>query len=364
MSKLGGRCYGCGGGGGSAAEETPNTAGPSSTITVSTFGPLGRMISAEARVSVAPGNALTARADGLYVPANSDGPVTPVNETPNTGGQTTTIVVSATGSLGRSITAALRISDDAGNQLQTRQNGLYVPAASTPPATTVTCQTVKALFASGTPVQVLGEDSAGNCVKGAISVSVTPERMREIFSAPITVAEVFGVNAAGQLGKGVIAVSGAETANSAQQTPTATVSVSGALGRTIGVNVRVSSASNNQLQSLADGLFVPPPATGGTVTVDCNSVRALYADGYVERVQGVGNSSTCVSEPAAMMLQRLLVGSTFSFSNITTAGEISGLQVRIQVPGAATPVNLPGFVIPLEAVRDCNSALLGHFVRT
>ena len=363
MSKLGGRCYGCGGGG-SAAEETPNTAGPSSTITVSTFGPLGRMISAEARVSVAPGNALTARADGLYVPANSDTPVVPVNETPNTGGQTTTIVVSATGNLGRSITAALRVSEDSGNQLQTRQNGLYVPAASAPPAA-VTCQTVKALFASGTPVQVLGEDSAGNCVKGAISVSVTPERMREIFSAPITVAEVFGVNAAGQLGKGVIAVSGAETANSAQQTPTATVSVSGALGRTIGVNVRVSSASNNQLQSLADGLFVPPPSpTGGTTTVECNSVRALYADGYVDRIQGVGNSSTCVSEPAAMLLQRLLVGSTFSFTNITTAGEISGLQVRIQVPGAATPVNLPGFVIPLEAVRDCNNALLGHFVRT
>ena len=359
MSRLGGRCYGCGGGSGGSAEETPNTAMPTATVTMNANGPLGRILSAEVRVSPAAGNQLLARADGLFV--DSAGGGTPVVETPNAGGVTATAITTATGTLNRQILASVRVSAAANNQLQPQADGLYVPPSSGP---ALTCTTVKALFASGTPVQVLGEDSAGNCVKGAITVSVTPEAINSIFNAPITVAQVFGVNASGQLGRGVVSAGGSETANSGSTTPSVITSVSGALGRQISANVRISSVAGNQLQQQADGLYVESAGGGGgPVTVDCNSVRALYTEGYVDQIQGVSAANACTREAAGAMLQRLLVASTFSFSNIVTAGEVSGLQVRATFPGSSTPTNLPGFIIPLEAVRDCNNNLLGYFVQ-
>ena len=67
--------------------------------------------------------------------------------------------------------------------------------------------------------------------------------------------------------------SGEETPNVGNTTATARVTTSGTAGSNIAVDVRSSSLSNNQLQILADGLFVAPSTGTGLTSA---SLKALF----------------------------------------------------------------------------------------
>lgn len=350
---LGSRCFNCSGSGnGTSAAETPNTGVESPTVVVNATGTAGRQIGATVRVSALSGNQLQVQADGLFVPlpasftaaalrslfapsvvaaqvlavdaAGNLGLATPAAggsaETPNSGATTSTLRITASGASGRQIGGDVRISAASGNQVQAQSDGLFVPV---PTAT------------------------------------ITPAALVGALNTPITISQVFGVDAAGNPGRGVVSTgSGAETANSGAETPTAKVTAGGALGRQISVAVKVSSVAGNRIQLQSDGMYVSDSATAPSA----GTIKAVFASGTAAVNYGEDATGAVVKEPAATQLQRLLVNSTFSFATTSSGSEVNGLQVRVQVPGG-TAVNLPGLVIPLEPVRDCNNTLLGYFVK-
>lgn len=348
---LGSKCRTCGSGG---------SVNPVSSPTVQFVPGMtdGSAFSANVVVSPDEGNALKALANGLYVAFPTTGgpgtggttfdpvvafatpismvqvygidangrigraslPATGAAETPNTVTSSTSIQLTATGDLNRALTASVKVSSDANNQLAVRSSGLYVP----PP------------------------------------VGATPEAIALAFATPVTISQVFGVDAAGNPGRGVVSQGGAETANTNIPTPTVKVSTTGALGRTISADVKLSAQAGNLITVVSDGLLVS--GTGGSGSVTSAAVQALYGAGQVSTVQGVSSAGASVKEDAAVLLQRLLTAAQFSFATVQSGTVVSGLQARVQFAGG-TAVNLPGLVIPLEAVTDCNGSLLGYFVK-
>ena len=352
---LGSRCYNCGGGSGTGTgSETPNVGATTATTRVTTSGTSGSQIAVDVRTSPMTGNQLQIVADGLFVPppapgltsaavralfaapvvadqvlavdaAGNYGLATPATggaaETANTGSQTSTLRITVAGASGRQIGGDVRVSVNSSNQIQTLSDGLFVP----PPVATV-----------------------------------TPAALQSAFATPITITQVFGVDASGNIGSGVVSqTGGAEWANSGAETPSIRITASGALGRQIGGVVKISTVNGNQLQIQSDGLYVAPGASAPTSA----GVKALFANGTAALTYGEDTTGTMVKEVASAQLQRLLTGGTFSFATTSSGTEVNGLQVRVQLPGQGAPVNLPGLVIPLEPVRDCNNVLLGYFVK-
>jgi len=125
---------GCGAGG-----EIENTVIDTSTINFSTSGTLQRTITGSVKVSVSGGNQLSVNGDGLFVP-------TPV-ETANTAVDSNSIDVAATGTLGRAIGAALKVSATANNAVTVLGDGVFVQAET---ANTVVDTSTIDFAASGT----------------------------------------------------------------------------------------------------------------------------------------------------------------------------------------------------------------------
>lgn len=81
---------------------------------------------------------------------------TPGVETPNTAIDTSTIDMSATGTLGRTISGNVKVSDDAGQLIEIRSDGLY--ASFDAPSVPTACQQIQAF------------DAAGDVISGTILV--------------------------------------------------------------------------------------------------------------------------------------------------------------------------------------------------
>jgi len=110
----------------SISGETPNTGVDTLSINTTASGVLGRDISADLIVSVSPGNALSILPDGVYVaPSGAD--------TPNTATDSSSINITLTGLLGRDIQADVIISPSAGNLLSILPTGLFAGGFTTTP---------------------------------------------------------------------------------------------------------------------------------------------------------------------------------------------------------------------------------------
>ena len=138
---------------GTTGGEIENTVTDTATINFATSGTLQRNITGSVNVSAASGNQLSVNGDGLFVP--------PTTETPNTALDTNSIDVSATGTLGRAISAALRVSANAGNAIVVDGTGVFVPAET--PNT----------YTDSTTIDFSGSGTANRTLTGSVKLSST-----------------------------------------------------------------------------------------------------------------------------------------------------------------------------------------------
>lgn len=216
---------------------------------------------------------------------------TPGIETPNTVVDTSTIDFSATGTLGRVISGNVKVSDDVGNEITIRSDGLY--ASFTAPSVPTACQQIQAFVA------------AGDAVPGTVLVGA--DCLKYTYNPPIppgfTVTDTAGIdlvltgtNLSGNLRLDPNFI-GRVTADGLELTctdvlacappvtvfDTTTVNL-GLTGQQLQADVRISTVPGNNLTTNIDGLYLsvcdalndgpaPTPATPGvTVLVgsDCN----------------------------------------------------------------------------------------------
>lgn len=233
-------------------EETTLTANDTNSIAIQLSGTANHHIEADLKVSMDAGNAVTVVSDGVYV-------ATPPAPIPNTATDTNTVAFTLSGPLDRDISADVIVSPEADNTLVALPDGLYVPPGSSGgvPNTSTDTNTID-ITLSGTLDRHIQAD-----------VRVSPDPGNGLF---IT-------------GNGLYAPMGLETPNSATNTNSIDITLSGVANRDIQADVNVSTDSGNALTILSDGLFVPqetPNSAFDTSTIDITvsgtADRTIQAD--------------------------------------------------------------------------------------
>lgn len=206
------------------------------TVHMSGDGSVGAPIIGEVNIATAlPDNILVATGSGLY--ASMDVTTT----------DTATIDFEGDGSGTVPLTAAVKISATAGNQLTANGTGLFVPA---PAAATITANDTAT-------VDVTGNGSAGSPLTAAVKKSATPNNS-------------LALNADGLW----------TPTFAATDTATIDFTGSGTVAAPLQAAVKVSADADNALVAVADGLYVPASSGGALTIADTNSVN-LEGDGSV-----------------------------------------------------------------------------------
>lgn len=112
------------------ANETPLAVTDTSTLDFATSGPTGHTLTGSVKVSATPDNVLVTLADGLYVPTPAA-----IVETPITPIDTNSVDLTVSGITGHILQADSKISAGAGNQVSIAADGLFVPAVVQTPVT-------------------------------------------------------------------------------------------------------------------------------------------------------------------------------------------------------------------------------------
>ncbi len=214
----------------------------------------------------------------------------PVSETPNTVTDTATINFTCTGTLCRDISGSVVISDDAGNVLETRTDGLYVPTPSVVVPTA--CAQLQA-FATGADVTagtiLIGADCQKHVFPGIPSPGFT---VTDTSSVDLVLV---GTNLQANVRLdpdfiGTITADGLELtcADVLQCAPPVTVTDTNTVdltltGQLIQADVKISSNTGNNITAQADGLFlsvcdilddgalgIAVPGSTQLVGADCN----------------------------------------------------------------------------------------------
>ena len=221
--------------------ETPFIANDSPTIDFTTSGQLGHVLTGVVRISGDVGNLISVRGDGLFVTAPSVAAQTPLTVV-----DSPTVELSSSGEAGHTVTAAVKVSAGAGNKIIINQDGLYVPPLS--------CADLSGVFTQGTPYWVFGRTEGGNCVFGPLPQG-----------------------------------SGPQTPLVAVDSSTIDFSTSGTDNHTLTGVVRVSGAGGNRIVINPDGLFSPP--------ITCADFLAVFAAGTPTSVLGRDANGNCVLGP-------------------------------------------------------------------
>lgn len=149
------RCRGCGG----TSCSCTITASAPLTATPTTTGYVVSLLLAPARAAGSGGaNALQSSASGLYVPSEL-GPTLTVTDS-------STVDLTASGTQGHALTAAVRISTAAGNQVQARTDGLFVPA---PGSVTETALSV----VDSSTIDFTASGTSSHTLTGSVKLSTT-----------------------------------------------------------------------------------------------------------------------------------------------------------------------------------------------
>ena len=215
------------------AAETPLTVVDSSTVNLSNSGTADHTLTANVIVSSAIGNQLQVTPEGLFV-----APDVEAAETPITPVDSTSVDLSVSGVDNHTLTAAVKVSAAAGNQVQINSDGIFVPQDIDQPITPVDTSTVD-LSVSGAGSHTLAAD-----------VKISGQAGNQIVALPdglFVAADVDPVPP--------------QTPIIPVDSSTLDLSVSGVDNHTLTGVVKISAASGNQVQANADGLFVPPAAT-------------------------------------------------------------------------------------------------------
>lgn len=102
--------------------ETANTVVDTATLDLTASGPFNRNITGNVRISATAGNQIVANLDGLFVPADTEVPITVVD--------TPSINLTASGTDNHTIQADAVVSPNADNQVSILGNGLFVSETS------------------------------------------------------------------------------------------------------------------------------------------------------------------------------------------------------------------------------------------
>ena len=103
-----------------ALVETDLSSSDTATIAITLSGDANHTIEADVKVSAVAGNIVSVEADGIYVPA-------PDAETALSATDSATIDFTTSGTANHGLTASVKISATAGNVLEAKADGLYVP---------------------------------------------------------------------------------------------------------------------------------------------------------------------------------------------------------------------------------------------
>lgn len=184
---------------------------------------------------------------------------TPAPETPISPVDTSTVDMSAAGTANHTISATVKVSGEAGNQVQIRTDGLYVPQAAAETHISVVDTSTVDLTASGT---------ANHTVTAAVKVSGDAGNQLQVHSDGLYVP---------------LDVDTPETPITPVDTVTIDMVASGTANHVISANVKVSSTAGNQVQLKTDGIYVPaPPAVDTCASLtDLPISGALLAGDYV-----------------------------------------------------------------------------------
>lgn len=280
---------------------------------------------------------------------------TPGIETPNTAVDTTTINMSATGTLGRIISGDVNISDDAGNLLEIRNDGLYANFIPTPSPTA--CQQIQA-FGSG------GDAVAGVTLVGADCLKYT-------YNPPtppgftVTDTASVGLTLTGTNLQAIIRIDpdfiGRVTPNGLELTcadvlacaPAVTVIDTSTLdlgitGQQIQGAVRVSTVPGNNIEVKPDGLYVSVCAA-----LDDGPVATPATPGVTELVGADCNRYTLPTGTNLTVTDTTTVNHTLVGNNLQSSVIIS--------PSTLISAGPFGLQVLCEDVQDCVFTITNNF---
>lgn len=204
------------------------TLSPTDTSTIDlTIG--GGTISGIVKISAIAGNTIIAQSDGIYAPT--------FTETNLTVNSTSTIGLTAGGTHGHLLTATLLISADAGNQVSVHADGLYIADQTT-------------YVLPGSNITLAGSGTASSpYIVSASGFTNIPLQVSDSTSLHLATSGISGHNLTG--------------------------------------NVIISSALNNALVALNDGLYVPVPTVNTFTTAQARLAISSTAPITYDNVTGV-----------------------------------------------------------------------------
>ena len=208
------------------------------------------------------------------------------SETPFAGIAGDGITITPGGVNGHAPTVEARLSADAGNQAVIGSDGgLFIPAAlADTPLTVVDTPSVN-LSASGTDLHTLQADvivspAAGNALVENADGMYVPDLCTELaavtnagFAVP-GITQVLGADCQTY----IMPAATAETPLAVVDTPSINLTASGASNHTLQADAKISTAANNQLSILADGLYAAPDVDTPLTVIDTTTVN-LTANG-------------------------------------------------------------------------------------
>jgi hypothetical protein len=169
--------------------ETANTVVDTATLDLGASGLFGRVITGSVKISATVGNQIVANLDGLFVPADTEVPLTVVD--------TNSINLTASGTDNHTLQADLIISPDVGNQASILANGLFVSETPITPVDTNTIDlTISGVNSHTVQADVIISAGEGNVLEALPGGLYVPEFQlcASITSLPVTGPLVAGTN--------------------------------------------------------------------------------------------------------------------------------------------------------------------------
>lgn len=282
----------------------------SSTVDLQGNGTTADPLKAVARVSAEQGNIIFTKDDGLY--AASGG--TPLPGTVAISVEDTdTVDLQGDGTEASKLTATVKLSQDAGNKIAARGDGLFV-AASEPVAVGDTAT-----------LSMEGDGTAGTPVKGTVKVSGGQGNQITVKQDGLHVDLP---------GKGTVGIA-------AQDTDTVDIEGDGTTASPVQATVKLSQVAGNQITANDDGLHVALPAQGSvamavddTNTIDIRGVgtndQPLVAD--VKLAPG-GNAITAKAEGLHVELLSAIDTATLDVTGTGTEADPLKGDVKVSSQG-------------------------------
>lgn len=274
------------------------------------------------------------------------------SETPNTVTDTPTVNLSATGTLGRNISAAVVVSPQSGNDLVALADGLFVDASAAGPTA---CQQIQT-FPTGAPAVpgtfLVGADCQVHQVPAAdpITVSDTSSINLTLIGQNIAADLILSPDSIGAITGDGLEITCADVLNCA---PAVTVVDSPTVDLTINsqeirADVKVSGTAGNDLTVDAFGLYVSV----------CDRLAVLPSNGNAvpDQTLLVGSDCQTYTLPEAALTA---VGDTQTLDLSLLAGVLTGNVVV--APGQLIQATAQGISLTCEQVQDCAFGVTNNF---